>query len=413
MPYPILGQFITEFHHWLNQLTLTDLIYIYWPLIIFDALRSITKNIAILLDKAIPRKNKQPTIYPHISLIIPAHNEEKVIESNIQAALEAVYPHKEIIVVDDGSTDRTHEIAQKYSNKGLIKLIHRDYASGSKSGALNYGILFAKGEIVITIDADTLLERTALMEIIKPFANQDTVAASGNVRILRGEKGATNLLVRLQAYEYLQSLELGRRFNSLVGTLMIISGAFGAFRLEEVKSLGEYSASTITEDFDMTIMFRKLNKRIVFEAKAVSWTFCPETWSDWLRQRIRWTRGQAETLWKHRDVFTRNEYSLSFVAAAIDMLLMDFALLFIRTGWLLYYALTQVRLFPFIIVLMFIIYLALELMTMLTAGFLSPIKSDLKKVYLVPIMVLFYRPLYALVRIYAYTQLVIKRERLW
>lgn len=413
MPYPFLIEFYAEFYQWLSQITFLDFIYIYWPLIIFDALRSIIKNTVVIIHKASPNKAEPPATYPYISIIIPAHNEEKGIENSIQAALEAVYPHKEIIVVDDGSTDRTYEIAEKYSTRGLIKLIHRDYSSGSKAGALNNGILFATGEIIITVDADTLIERTALLEIIKPFTRKDIVAVSGNVRILSGEEGGKNLLVRLQAFEYLQSLELGRRFNSLTGTLMIISGAFGAFRLKDVKSLGEYSTSTMTEDFDMTIMFKKINKRIVFEEKAISWTYCPETWRDWIRQRIRWTRGQAETLWRHKDIFSLNEYNLSFTVAAIDMLLMDFALLFIRTGWLLYYALNQVRLFPFIMLLMFIIYLFLELVTTIIAGFLSPMKEDLKKIYLVPVMVLFYRPLYSLIRLYAYIQWTIKKERSW
>jgi len=416
MPYHYLQQFVTDFCLWVNQLTLLDFLLLYWPLIVIDGLRSATKNITLLLDwvfRKIRRKKEASLIYPPLSLIIPARNEEKVIENSILAAIEAVYPYKEIIVVDDGSTDRTYEIAAKYANKGLIKLVHRDYGSGSKAGALNYGIFFATGDIAIALDADTLIESTALMEIVTPFNDPDIVAVSGNVRILRGEKGGNNLLVKLQAYEYLHSLELGRRFNSLLGTLLIISGAFGAFRLKDLKSLGQYSTDTITEDFDLTIMLRKLNKKIVFKDKAISWTFCPETWRDWRRQRIRWTRGQAETLWRHRNLFSRNKYHISYMAAVVDMIFMDFGLLFIRIGWALYYALNYAKLFPYVLILMYVIYLVIESVTTIIAGALSPMKSDLKKIVLAPVMVLFYRPYYAVIRFYAYLQWAIGGKSRW
>lgn len=103
-----------------------------------------------------------------------------------------------------------------------------------------------------------------------------------------GEKGGNNLIVKLQAYEYVLSLELGRRFNSVIGSLLMISGAFGAFWKKDVRALGEYDMDTITEDFDITLKVRKLGKRLVFADKAVSWTFAPENWRDWRRQRIRW-----------------------------------------------------------------------------------------------------------------------------
>ncbi len=172
-------------------------------------------------------------------------------------------------MVDDGSTDDTYKIAEPYADKGLIKFIHRDDASGSKSGALNYGVLFSSGEIIISVDADTLLERGAIAEIMKPFSDKNVNAVSGNIRILRGNNGADNLIVELQAYEYVQSLELGRRFASLVNILLIISGAFGAFRKEDMVSLGVYSTDTITEDF-ATIKVRKMNRKIVFADKAVT-----------------------------------------------------------------------------------------------------------------------------------------------
>jgi cellulose synthase/poly-beta-1,6-N-acetylglucosamine synthase-like glycosyltransferase len=130
----------------------------------------------------------------------------------IESALETNYPNKEIIVVNDGLTDKTYQLALPYSRKEKIKLCNRDVASGSKAGALNYGLFFASGDVVVTVDADTLIERNSFRELIKPLSDPAFSASSGNVRILGGEHGASNLIVKIQAYEYLISMELGRRF---------------------------------------------------------------------------------------------------------------------------------------------------------------------------------------------------------
>jgi len=404
------------FSQWLLSLTLFDFLLMYWPLIVVDAVRSVGKSIVLMGDwtrKKLTPGPKDPAVYPLVSLIIPAHNEEAAIERAIIAALETVYPNKEVIVVDDGSKDKTREIAQPYADKRLIKLIHRDDASGSKSGALNYGILFSSGEIIISVDADTLLERDAIMEAVRGFNDPKVNAVSGNVRILRGDNGGENLLVRLQAYEYMQSLELGRRFASLVNTLLIISGAFGAFKKSDVVSLGVYSTDTITEDFDATFKIRKMNKRIVFAEKAVAWTFVPETWKAWKRQRIRWTRGQYETIKKHRNILSKSGFDLSFVLAVYDMIIIDFVLLFIRTIWLPFYVIIYGANALYVITFMFMLYLGLETLQFLVAGVLTPRKEDLKKAWLIPIMVIFYRPYYALIRFWAYLQSFTGRKKQW
>ncbi len=416
-PLAVIFQSIwPDFSQWLLTITPLDFLFMFWPLIVVDAVRSLGKSVVLLGDwlrKRLEKRQRDPAVFPLVSLIIPAHNEEKAIEGAINAALETVYPNKEVIVVDDGSKDRTRELAQFYADRGLIKLIHRDDASGSKSGALNYGILFSSGDIIISVDADTLLEREAITEAIRGFNDPNVNAVSGNVRILRGEKGGDNLLVRLQSYEYVQSLELGRRFASLVNTLLIISGAFGAFKKSDIVSLGVYSTDTITEDFDATFKIRKTNKRIVFTERAIAWTFAPETWSTWRRQRIRWTRGQYETIRKHWNVLSRSGFDLSFVAAVYDMIIVDFLLLFVRTLWLPVFFLIYGQTALYITALMFILYLGLETIQFLVAGILTPRKEDLKMAPLIPVMVLFYRPYYAIIRFQAYIQAITGRTKQW
>lgn len=413
----ILNLFIDGFNTWLYSLTLADFFMIFWPLIVFDFMRSIGKCLILLLHSLYRRI--KPGCYatrnfsPKISLIIPAHNEEKIIVRAIEAALEADYDNKEVIVVDDGSSDRTYELAYSYAKRGLIKLFRRDFASGSKAGALNFGLLFATGDIIVTVDADTLIERDALKEIVKPLSDPRVSAVSGNVMVLQGEHGANNLLVKLQAYEYLVSLELGRRFNALINTLLIISGAFGSFWKEHVVSLGQYDSDTITEDFDITLKVRKLGKRLAFADKAVSWTFTPETWRDWRRQRTRWSRGQIESLWKHRNIFFSRRFDLMLILAVYDMVIMDMLLLFIRLGWFSYIFIYMQQALLYIMLLSITIYLIIELIMVLTAETLSPRKRLLRNIYLVPIITLIYRPYYSIIRLKAYLEWITQKRSSW
>jgi len=411
-----LNLFVEGFAHWLGSLTLIDFLVIFWPLLLFDFLRSVGKSIFLLGYEAwqrLTRPEFRGDFAPQLSLIIPAHNEEKIIARSVESALETDYEKKEIIVVDDGSKDRTYELALPYARKGLIKLLRRDVASGSKAGALNYGLLFASGEIIVTVDADTVLERESLKEIAKPLSDEDISAVSGNVRVLRGENGADNLLVKLQAYEYVISLELGRRFNSAIGTLLMISGAFGAFWRKNVTSIGEYDRDTITEDFDMTVKMRKLGKRLFFSEDAVCWTFAPETWRDWRRQRTRWTRGQIETLWKHANIFGMKGFDLRLIATVYDMLFMDIILLFGRFAWLLLVLFFYQPTIVYVMIVSILMYLLIEFIAIGTAIILSRRKSDLGSILLVPIVVLFYRPYHSLVRFRAYVDWALGRESQW
>jgi biofilm PGA synthesis N-glycosyltransferase PgaC len=401
---------------WLYSLTPIDFVLLFWPLIVIDFPRSIVKSVFLLAHAYLAKTRRPedtPVSFPKLSLIIPAHNEEKVIVRSIESSLAADYPNKEIIVVDDGSKDRTYQLAHPYANKGAIKLLHRDVASGSKATALNHGFLFATGEIVVVVDADTLIERNSLIELVKPLNDKNVGAVSGNVRILRGEDGGRNLLVRLQSYEYLISLELGRRFYSIIGTLLIISGAFGAFWRSSLQSLGEYDKDTITEDFDLTLKLRKTGKKLAFAEKAVSWTFAPETWRDWRRQRVRWTRGQIETLWKHRNILRRGRFDLRLVAAIYDMIFIDMVSLTMRFAWLFVVILLQYDRLVYIGIVMLFLYLVMESVTIVAATILSPRKEDLRNVLLIPVVVLFYRPYYALVRLKAYAEWITNRQSRW
>jgi len=401
---------------WLGNLTIWDLILIFWLFIAVDLTRSIGKPLFLLahsLHTKLKPKKPPPAFNPKISVIIPAYNEENAISKSIESALNADYDYKEIIVVDDGSKDNTYQRANFFASDGRIKLVHRDYSSGSKAGALNYGILFASGEVLVTVDADTLIEKNALKEIVQTLNDPEVVAASGKVGILSGENGSKNLLVRLQEYEYFLAFEVGRPSNSVMGTIMIISGAFGAFRGREMKTLGQYDKDTITEDFDLTIKLRKLGKKIVYANKAVAWTFSPSTWRSWRKQRIRWTRGEAETLWKHRNVFRRRGFDLRSVVSTWDMLFMDVILLVLRAVWLVSLVYFFSASIVYVLFLSLIMYLVMEMFAVAFAVGHSRRLHDLRHMLLIPVMVLVYRPYYAVVRLRAYFDWLFKKKTEW
>ncbi len=158
---------------------------------------------------------------------------------------------------------------------------------------------------------------------------------------------------------------------------------------------------------------RKLGNRLAFAENAIAWTFSPEKWKSWRRQRIRWARDQAETIWKHSNLFRKSGFDLTLVFAVYDMVFVDIVLLFIRFSWLLALLSVDIVTFPFIMLLNFGLYLFIELVSIIAAGILSPRKDDLKYFYLAPLMVIFYRPYYALIRLWVYLGWIFKTDVKW
>lgn len=277
-------------------------VFILWSLTLTFWFNFLMLPLAIYHAGVEEKKRSKAYMYPPITVIIPAYNEEKVIASTIESVIEADYPSpKEIIVVDDGSTDLTYSIASAYSQKG-VKVFRKP--NGGKHSAINYGLLFAKNPIIITIDADTVVGRDALKEIVKPFRDPDVAGVAGNVLVLNKK----NLLTKCQALEYVASINLHRRTMDLFGAVPVVPGVIGAFRREVLKSVGEYDPDTVTEDFDITLKCLKAGKVVQASSKALAFTEAPETFGDLYRQRLRWYRGNIQTILKHKDVFSTKRY---------------------------------------------------------------------------------------------------------
>lgn len=448
--------FVIGFVRWISTLTIWDFILITWFGFIIDFSRNIGKTI-ILANSYFSRKwKKEHSIFaavsaaatstsnnnsdnvvhsntnsssdvnsrnsstvlgfaPKISIIVPAHNEGAAIKHTIQSLLENSYSHTEVIVVDDHSTDNTYQEAMSFMQKGQIKLVQRKSGKGSKSAAINYGMVFATGDYIMIMDGDTLVERTAIQEVVRQLGVHGITGVSGNVRILAGDGGKRNLLTRLQSYEYLVALELGRRYNALMNMLIIIPGAFGVFPRSVGKEIGMYDKDTIGEDFDLTIKLLKTGGRVSFAPAAIAWTYCPNNWRSWLRQRIRWAHGQLAVLMKHKDMTTTgvHTYRRKLVLAFYDMILMDILLVFVRMAGMAWMVLMYTDKLADVMLLMMMLYLGNEFVAILTAALFSPRKGDLKYVYLVPVMVFFYRPFHSCVRLYAYLKRLFQKDVTW
>lgn len=275
-----------------------------------------------------------------ISVIVPAFNEEKTIASSIESLLAQDFDKTEIVMVDDGSNDKTLQIARAFERSGL-KVLHQD--NKGKAEALNTGIRAATGNIVLTVDADTRLNPTALQMISDRFAsNLNLGALSGNVKVDK----PTGLLQRLQEMEYATSIGLTRKGQSMLASVMIVPGPIAAFRKEVVEKVGFFSPSTFAEDFDITLAILRDHYRVEYEERAIAYTVAPKGIGDLLKQRRRWYRGMIQVLAKHEDMFLRKRYGiaglygipymwLDTVSPVINLFLAIFAVLagFVTGSW--------------------------------------------------------------------------------
>lgn len=249
------------------------------------------------------REDIQPDVklYPKISIIIPAYNEEKVIANTIEGLLETKYPKKEIIFVDDGSKDNTLRIATNY--KDQIKVLHKE--NGGKATAINYGVQYSTGEIIVIVDADTIIGRQSLREIVKGFeVNEHVAAVAGNIKV-RNQK---NWITKCQALEYITGIQIVRRAFDVFGSITIVPGALGAFKKSFLTEAGAYGKETIVEDFDQTIKLLKAGLITQGSAKATAYTEAPNTLRDFIAQRKRWYRGNIQVLKRHSDALTNPRY---------------------------------------------------------------------------------------------------------
>jgi len=252
--------------------------------------------------------NKTLEDLPLVSIIIPAYNEGKVIEKTINSLFRLNYNQKEIIVVDDGSRDETLKIARNMKKNDAFKVISKK-KNGGKWSALNKGIEKAKGNILVCIDADTILNKNAILPLIKHFSDSKVGAVAGNVKVGNRDK----FLTKLQALEYISDLNIQRRTEAYFNKVSVVPGPLGAFRKSIIKQVGFYSGDTFAEDADLTLKILKAGYKIKYEPKAIGYTEAPAFLIDLAKQRYRWYRGLLQVIIKHKDMLFNSNYGITGV----------------------------------------------------------------------------------------------------
>src|SRR5882757_2980718 len=249
---------------------------------------------------------------PKVAVLIPAYNEEKVIERTVRAALNSNYPHLRVIVIDDGSRDRTLEVARRAfapeEAAGTVLILTKPNAG--KAAALNYGIEHIQdAELFVGIDADTIIAGDAIARLVPHFVNPKVGAIAGNAKV--GNR--VNLWTRWQALEYITSQNFERRALDVLGAVSVVPGAIGAWRVSAVREAGGYQIDTVAEDADLTMALLRLGYRVEYEDMALAYTEAPTNASGLMRQRFRWSFGILQAVYKHSKVFARKGV-LGFVA---------------------------------------------------------------------------------------------------
>jgi cellulose synthase/poly-beta-1,6-N-acetylglucosamine synthase-like glycosyltransferase len=287
--------------------------------------------------------------YPGIGVVVPAYNEAATIVESVQSMLSLNYPEVEIVVVNDGSTDDTlkrlvesfeleavdaeipidvpaEQIHDVYRSTVYEDLLVVDKDNGGKSDALNAGIWLTEMPLFCAVDSDTIIDRDALLQLVRPFLEQPrTAVASGGVIRIANECTIEDGIVKsvalpktglpgLQVMEYLRAFYSGRLGLNRIRGLILISGAFGLFRTDTVREIGGYRHDTVTEDFDIVVrLHRYLSNEdreyaVDFIPEPVAWTEVPSTRRALSRQRRRWYRGMVETIVTNRGMLFNPKY---------------------------------------------------------------------------------------------------------
>jgi cellulose synthase/poly-beta-1,6-N-acetylglucosamine synthase-like glycosyltransferase/peptidoglycan/xylan/chitin deacetylase (PgdA/CDA1 family)/spore germination protein YaaH len=268
--------------------------------------RLILVGILALIDRLRTRHTPEVAggFLPRVAVLIPAFNEEKVIVRTIRSVLNSDYPHLRIIVIDDGSSDRTSEVAREaYAEEiaaGMVTVLRTP--NGGKAEALNFAVADLVEEFYVGIDADTVIAADAVSRLVCHFADPRVGAVAGNAKV--GNR--VNLWTRWQALEYITSQNFERRALDLFNIVTVVPGAIGAWRTDAVRHGGGYPVNTVAEDADLTMNLLEQGYKVIYEDRALAFTEAPATAGGLMRQRFRWSFGTLQAIYKHQRAFLKN-----------------------------------------------------------------------------------------------------------
>ncbi|MCK6447566.1 MAG: glycosyltransferase family 2 protein [Planctomycetes bacterium] len=255
----------------------------YLPLVWLLLRRGFVRERSVAVRAAFVRRE------PLVSVVIAGRNEAPTIEAALRAVLDQSYGNFEVIVVDDASEDRMFELASRFRGDPRVRVVRNQNLTGrtGRPSATNLGLRYARGEFLVSLDADTTIDRGTLRALVAPFADPRVGVVAGNVLVRNPD---VNWLTRVQTLEYVQSIELRKQWTDLCDCTLMASGAIGAFRVSAVRELRGWSQE-LAEDSDISVRMRKIGWKLAFARDAVALTEVPEDLGTVVRQRRRWDRG--------------------------------------------------------------------------------------------------------------------------
>ena len=308
--------------------------HILFALFIIGIFLSIGRMVAMAILASIQRKKEKKklhiatpfiqTLFPKVSIIIPAYNEEINAVRTVSNLLQQTYPYLQIIFVDDGSKDNTFKIVSETFAEVPNVQVHTK-PNGGKASALNYGVNLADTEYVVCIDADTQLKTDAVLQLMQKFSDDKVGAVAGNVKV----GNEVNMITKWQSIEYITSQNFDRRAFDLLNCITVIPGAIGAFKKEAIIKAGGFTTDTLAEDCDLTMRLHRNNYLVRNCNDAISYTEAPETMRQFMKQRFRWSFGVMQCFWKHRDAVFNPRYKNFGMIALPNVLVFQMILPFL------------------------------------------------------------------------------------
>ena len=270
------------------------------------------------------RSQKRVAYMPSVSVLIPAWNEEVGIKQTIQSVIETQYTHLEIIVINDGSTDLTHETVLGFINEhnnghySKIPIKYRKVTNGGKARALNMALSMAVGELIVTIDADSVMDKNAIKNLVKHFNNPKVASVAGNV-VIGNRSKPTGIIQQL---EYLYGFYF-KRADSLMNAVYIVGGAAASYRRKIIMDMGGFDETIITEDIELSTRLQDKGYYVRYAADAIVYTEGPSDFKGLCNQRLRWKFGRLLTFYKYRHLFfsfkKKHNFFLSFLVLPIAL----------------------------------------------------------------------------------------------
>lgn len=317
-------------NHWLYALAIA--FYGFYPIV--TSLVWMATGSIYYFRRDVRQAERADDSYPFVSILLPAFREEQVIARSIEGILKLDYPAFEVIVINDGSPDRTADIVRTFFHDRRVRLIDKRFNEG-KAMALNDALPCTRGELILVMDADAVPDSQLLRHMVPHFKYPRVAAVAGNPRV--GNTSTT--LAKLQAVEFSSVIGLMRRAQRIWGRVMCVSGVVGMFRKSALVDVGLYSPGMATEDIDLTWKLQMNAYDVRYEGRAMVWMIVPETVQVWWKQRRRWARGLGQILRRHSSILTHWRYRRMlplYIESAISYL-WSITFLAVTSFWLLSY----------------------------------------------------------------------------